>query len=110
MLGIMSCGALPLSIMLLNACSLSASSLKLRAWLPTSSDNDPTNEFLRDEALLSADDAGPDVPSMMGVMGWDSRAAAAACAVDDSAPLLFDRGDDSDTEEESPSPAAFSTS
>lgn len=69
MLGMMSWGALPLSIILCDG-SLSASQSILRAWLSMSSKRDPDREFLLDETLLRAD-AGPEIPIKLGVMGWD---------------------------------------
>lgn len=89
MLGMMSCGALPLSIIPEEACPgrvcvpEPSSPLVLMpaaataALSPRSSDSahDPVSEFLREEVLLSAaEDCPPGVPSMMGVMGWDSGA------------------------------------
>ncbi len=78
MLGMMSWGALPLSIMLEDAGSLSASpsSAVLIAWLPRSSEIEPLSEFLREEMLLRMD-VGPEAPSKIGVNGCDAVGAAA---------------------------------
>jgi hypothetical protein len=67
MLGMMSCGALPLSIMF-DGVSLSVSPSVLTAWLPRSSD--PESEFRLDETLLRAE-APADVPKNIGVIGCD---------------------------------------
>lgn len=68
MLGMMSCGALPLSIIVEWASLLVSPPSMLSAWLPRSSD--PESEFRRDETLLSAD-ALAEVPNNIGVIGWD---------------------------------------
>ncbi len=69
MLGMMSCGALPLSIMS-DECSRWTPPATLKALLPTPSESDPSNELRLEEELLSAD-AGPDVPRKMGVIGCE---------------------------------------
>lgn len=69
MLGMISWGALPLSIML-EDWSKCPSPEMLREPLARSSEKDPSREFRREEVLLKAE-AGPEVPSMMGVMGCE---------------------------------------
>lgn len=69
--GMTSWGALPLSIMAGSSGFGSASSVRLRAWLATSSQKtDAVTEFLREETPLMAE-AGPEAGSIMGVIGMD---------------------------------------
>jgi hypothetical protein len=78
MLGITSCGALPLSI-IVDSISLPSSPLDAMAWLATSSKNDPASEFRREPALLISEGGAGD-PRDKGVNGrdmvvWDARRA-----------------------------------
>lgn len=68
-LGITSCGALPLSINS-DPISRSSSPLETIAWLATSSKYDPASEFLRESGLLMMD-AGAGDPKERGVKGLD---------------------------------------
>ena len=76
MLGMMSWGALPLSIMAddnrSSWPSASPSSTLSGPRLPTSSaESEAVSEFLRDDTLLRTE-VGPEAPSKIGVMGWDA--------------------------------------
>src|SRR3569833_893806 len=54
----------------------------LCAPLPIPSESDPSNELRRDDELLKAE-AGPEMPSMMGVMGCDRDGCAWLAGVPD---------------------------
>ena len=76
MLGMTSCGALPLSI-IVDSMSRSSSPLDMMAWLAASSSNEHASEFRREPALLSSDGGAGD-PRERGVKGlemvvWDAR-------------------------------------
>ncbi len=68
MLGMMSWGALPLSIMAEDDGSRRASPAVLTAPLPKPPERDPSSELRREEEPLKPY-ADSDVPSRMGVMG-----------------------------------------
>jgi hypothetical protein len=69
MLGMTSCGALPLSI-IVDSKSRSSSPLDMIAWLAASSSNEPASEFLLEPALLSSDGGAGD-PKESGVNGLE---------------------------------------
>ena len=70
-LGMTSCGPLPLSIRLESSWA-DISPVMLTCPLPSSSSNDPTSEPLRELELLNAE-AGPDTPKRIGVIGCDKE-------------------------------------